>query len=390
MTNRTPLTGGAVLAACVIAAGTPAVAHGQQATLRVDAASDSVIATGIPVGATTAQVTRPDARTGAPVVIGQYVEVASILPFTINTTTPTIFDPDGDCWHAGALPLPTGTGLTPDIRAGDTVALSSGLSTVVPPGPEPTSGGPATGCGDITTYAHNAVTELAGGSGADLVVRGVAQPLATDVTVTATDGRRTTTPVAATLADDGTWTATLPRQDLAPLADGTVTVAGVYAVPDVSTAAPAHIAGVPATFTQRSPREAPPVGEPSPPPPSPPAAAPPQAAPPAVQEPLPPIVRVRGVRAPSRVTLARARARGLRVSFDAPAEAKVIRVQLARGGGVVLTRVVAAVPGRRQAVALTGKQLRRVLRRGRHTLSVAAGPSRSAFGPATDRTLRVR
>ncbi len=85
-----------------------------------------------------------------------------------------------------------------------------------------------------------------------------------------------------------------------------------------------------------------------------------------------------------------ARTLGLRVSFDAPAEAKVIRVQLARGGRVVLTRVVAAVHGRRQAVALTGKQLRRVLRRGRHTLSVAAGPSRSAFGPATDRTLRVR
>lgn len=390
MRNRTPLSRGAVLAACVVAAGPPAVAHGQQATLRVDAAGDSVIATGIPVGATTAQVRRPDARTGVPVVIGQYVEVASILPFTINTTTPTVFDPDGDCWHGGALPLPAGTGLTPDIRAGDTVALSSGLSTVVPAGPEPTSGGPASGCGDLSAYAYNAVTELAGGSGADLVVHGVAQPLATGVTVTATDGERATAPVAATLADDGTWTATLPHQDLAALADGTVTVAGVYAVPDVSTAAPAHIAGVPGTFTQRTPRNDPPVGDPSPPPPAPPVAAPPQAAPPAVQEPPPLVVRVRGVRTPSRVTLAGARARGLRVSFDVPAEAKVIRVQLARGGRVVLTKVVAAAPGRRQAVALTGRQLRRALRRGRHTLSVAAGPSRSTFGPATARTLRVR
>ena len=117
----------------------------QQPTLSVNAATDSLIATGIPGGDTTVQVKRRDALTGAPVVIGQFTDRASILPFTINTTVPTAFDPDGDCWQRRALTLPGGFGLTPDIRAGDTVTFSSGLSQTVPDGADAGgSGGPST------------------------------------------------------------------------------------------------------------------------------------------------------------------------------------------------------------------------------------------------------
>lgn len=387
MTNRTQLMRFAVLAACAAGFGVPPVAHGQQQTLNVDAARDAVIATGIPFGPTTAQVMRPDALTGAPVVIGQYVATASILPFTINMTTPTAFDPDGDCWGAGALTLPTGIGLTPDIRSGDTVALSSGKRLVVPAGSDTAAGGPGVGCGDITTYAFNAVKTLAGGSGTDLAVSGVAQPLATGVAVRATDGGRATVPVAATLAEDGTWTATIPAAALARLADGAIIVEGIYSIPDVSTTAPAHIKGVPGTFTQRTPRSDPPkVAAPTPVPDAPVAAVP------DLPAPQPPAIgRVTSVRVPTQIRLASARKGGLKVSFIVPAGVQVARVQLTRGGRTVLAKVVAsATPGSRQTVKLTGSQLKRVLRRGRYTLSVAAGPSRTSLGATVERTVRVR
>ena len=115
--------------------------------------------TGLPGGDTTVQVLRPDAVTGAPVTIGEYTDSASILPFTVNMTVPTAFDPDGDCWQSGALTLPGGLGLTPAIRAGDTVTLSSGLSLTLPAGADAGGGGgPIFGCSDISAYADNAVT----------------------------------------------------------------------------------------------------------------------------------------------------------------------------------------------------------------------------------------
>ena len=68
-------------------------------------------------------------------MIGSYTEVApGLLPFSVNMTTPTAFYPRGDCWHNGALTLPGGLGLTPDIRPGDTVTVTGGLSLTVPAG----------------------------------------------------------------------------------------------------------------------------------------------------------------------------------------------------------------------------------------------------------------
>src|ERR1700750_335227 len=158
----------ATLAAAALSAGAlggPALAQ-QQETLTVNAASDSLIATGLPGGETTVQVLRPDAVTGAPVTIGEYTDSASILPFTVNMTVPTAFDPDGDCWQSGALTLPGGLGLTPDIRARDPVTLSSGLSLTLPAGADAGGGGgPIFGCSDISAYADNAVTAATRASG---------------------------------------------------------------------------------------------------------------------------------------------------------------------------------------------------------------------------------
>ena len=243
--RRLVLLTAAALATAVPAA--PALAQQQQQTLTATAAKDSVLATGLPYGPTTVQVTRPDAFTGAPVVIGQFAGTAQgLLPFSVNTTTPNSFYPAGDCWQSGALTLAGGVGLTPDIRPGDTVAVSGGLSVLVPADAEAGGGpgGPIGDCGALSPYGRNAVTAATGGSGSDLTVSGTAQPLATSVSVSATDGHATTAPVDATLAN-GTWTATIPAAQLASLANGTVTVGGVYAVPDVSTGAPAHIAGAP-------------------------------------------------------------------------------------------------------------------------------------------------
>jgi hypothetical protein len=78
-----------------------------------------------------------------------------------------------------------------------------------------------------------------------LAVSGVAQPLATAVSVWASDGSRRTAPVDVAPAADGSWKATIPASRLARLAKGTLTVAAVFAVPDVSTGAAAHIAGTP-------------------------------------------------------------------------------------------------------------------------------------------------
>lgn len=386
-----PARGFATLAAATaLYAGAPAgQALAQQQTLSVDAGSDSVMATGLPGGDTTVRVTRPDAITGAPVVIGMYAGSASILPFTVNTTVPTAFDPDGDCWQGGAVALPGGLGLTPDIRAGDTVAVNPGPSLKVPAGADPgeSSGGPIYGCNPLSAYAGNRVTAATGGSGADVAVGGVAQPLASGVSVTAADGRATTAPVDGALAADGTWTATIPAGEIAELADGSVTITPVFAVPDLATGAPAHIAGAPRTLATKAPAGDGAQGDQTPQtPPGAPAAAPPQPAPSAKA-----VGGLTSIRATSRITLSRARRGGIRVSFVVPAGAKVARIRLARGTTTAYRKFVAvAAPGTRQTVKLSGTAFTRKLRRGTYTLSVTAGPSRSELGRPIASTVRVR
>jgi hypothetical protein len=391
----------ALLAAAALATGVPAapaLAQQQpQQTLTVNAASDSVLATGLPYGATTVQVKRPDAVTAAPVVIGQFAGTASgLLPFSVNTTTPTAFNPAGDCWQSGALTLGGGVGLTPDIRPGDTVTVSGGLSLLVPAnaGSGAGQGGPIGGCGALSAYGWNGVTAATGGSGTDLTVSGTAQPLATGVSVTATDGHATTSPVDASLADGGTWTATVPAAQLAALADGTVMVGGVYAVPDVSTSAPAEIAGAPLSIQNTTvpsdthvpgsppaPEPAPPVAAPAAAPAAPPAAAPKSTAP----------VRLTSIRATSKISLAHARSGGIRASFVVPAGARVVRVRLSRGKTTAYTKFVAAgSPGTRQTVHVAGAGLAHTLRRGAYALTATAGPSRAQLGPAITRTVLVR
>jgi hypothetical protein len=374
----------------------PALAQDQQ-TLSVNAASDSVLATGLPYGPTTVQVTRPDALTGTPVVIGQYADVApGLLPFTVNTTTPTAFYPHGDCWQGGALTLPGGLGLTPDIRPGDTVAVTGGMTLTVPAGGDSgASGGPIPGCDALSSYGRNRVAAATVGSDSGITVTGTAQPLTTGVSVTATDGRTTAGPVDATLAADGTWTAEIPADQVAKLAAGTVTVDGVYAVPDVSTGAPAHIAAAPVSLqkaadpavddTPPAPEPAPPAAPstaPSAPPAGGPAAAPPKAA----------AGRLTAIRATKRISLARARRGGIQASFVVPAGAGTVRVRLSHGKRTTYLKFLAARrPGTRQTVHLTGASFARKLQRGRYVLTVTAGPGRAQLlGPAITATVRVR
>jgi hypothetical protein len=382
-------------ATLAIVPAAPALAQ-QQQTLSANAASDSVLATGLPYGPTTVQVTRPDALTGTPVVIGQYADVAQgLLPFSVNTTTPTAFYPNGDCWQHGALALPGGLGLTPDIRPGDTVAVTGGMTLKVPAdGDSGASGGPIGGCDALSAYGRNHIaTATAGGDGA-ITATGAAQPLTTGVSVTASDGQTTTGPVDATLAADGTWTAVIPADQVAKLADGTVTVDGVYAVPDVSTGAPAHITGAPLSL-KKTGAGGPPVGNP------PAAPGPGQPTSPSADSPAPradgpaapPKVagRLTTIRATTRISLARAKHGGIRASFVVPADTKVVRVRLSRAKRTTYQKVVSAAhPGTRQTVHLTGARLARKLRRGQYVLTVTAGPSRAQLGAAVTRTISVR
>jgi hypothetical protein len=167
----------------------------------------------------------------------------------VNTIVPdALYDPAGDCWQAGALRLPGGAGLTPDIRPGDTVSVVGGPHLTV--GAEATGEprGPIPGCASRSVFAVNAVTGAPTTvANAKLVVSGVAQPLATAVAVSASARGRSTAAIAAVPGADGRWTATIPAAQVARLAKGTVTVGAVFAVPDVSTGASAHIAGTPRT-----------------------------------------------------------------------------------------------------------------------------------------------
>jgi hypothetical protein len=225
---------------------------------------DSVLATSLPsFGQATVSVTRRDAITGAPVVIGVFSRLGDPLtPFSVNTTTPTPLNPIGDCWQPGALPQ----ALTPDLQPGDTVTVSqAGLlgsgsasaTAVVTPGD--LSGailGPISGCSSVAPWARNAITSAPPtvASGAALTVSGVAQPFATEVVVSASDGKKTSDPVSVTPAADGSWTATIPAAKLAPLANVDLSVTPVIAVPDAGTGAPAHIAGAGASVSKSAPR----------------------------------------------------------------------------------------------------------------------------------------
>ena len=352
-------------------------------TLNVDAVQDSVLATELPFGATLAQVTRPDAQTGSPVVIGQYGGFATpFLPFSVNTTTPTPFNPGGDCWQKGKLSLPGGVGLTPDIRPGDTVTVS-GLSFEVPADAELKEGpsGPIEGCRPISAHGRNSVTAATGGSGADVGVTGVAQLSATEVSLSATDETgASTAPVAATLNADGTWNASIPSADLVSLADGKVTLDAVYAVPDVATGAGAHIEGAPLAIEKKTV-----AGEPSVVTPEAPAGAAPAPAAPS----RPSIGRLTYVNTTSKIYRSLARKGRIRVALYVPAGAKVVRVRLSRSKTTKYLKYFTAAPaGTRQVLFLKGKSVTS-LRRGLHTLTVMAGPSKTELGSPIKRSVRV-
>jgi hypothetical protein len=93
---------------------------------------------------------------------------------------------------------------------------------------------------------HGAPTDATGDS---VTVSGVAQPFATRVSVSASDGSTDTSAVAVTPSDDGSWSATIP---LDTPANWTLTVTPVFTVPDVSTGASAQIAGASVTLTKGS------------------------------------------------------------------------------------------------------------------------------------------
>src|SRR5262249_27548519 len=156
---------------------------------------------------------------GKPVVIGQYSALSLLgMPFTVNTTAPTLLQPNGDCWQAGALSLPNNQGLVPDLIPGDSVAIADQSVTVPAEGFdfEANTARPIKGCAPLSAWARNLVDGATFASpGSDLAVTGQAQPLATGVQVTATDGSATTAPVDATLGADGRWTASIPASELA-------------------------------------------------------------------------------------------------------------------------------------------------------------------------------
>jgi hypothetical protein len=375
---------GVIAALAFAASAAPASA---QQTLTPNATTDSLIATGIGYGSTTVQALRTDPVTGAPVVIGQFKGSAlPFIPFSVNTTTPTALNPGGDCWQAGALKLPGNAGLTPDLLPGDTITISpGGLTAAVPSdggSPPPAgAGGPVPGCSSLSVFGRNAVTAATGGNSSDVTISGVAQPLATGVAVSATDGHSTTPAINATLSSGGSWSAKVPVSQLTALADGDVTVGAVYAVPDVATGTASHITGVPLSVHKQAIAGGvsitPGTGIPAPPAPGSPGAPAPK--------------KLGGLRVTKRISLAAARRGGIRASFVVPAGARVVRVRLSHGSKTILARVVqAGRPGKRQSVHLSSSALKHRLHRGTYRVSVAAGPSRSRLGRALAAKVVVR
>jgi hypothetical protein len=356
-----------VLAAAVLGAAA-ASAH---AAPTVVVRGDSVLVTDQSAGPTTVQATRADALTHQPVVIGQYADTASsLIPFSVNTTTPTPLMPNGDCWQQGAL----ASALTPDLQPGDTVTVTqaaplggtpSSTSVPVTAAEVKDAVGPVPACKDIAPFARNAVTQGPGSvAGSPIVISGVAQPFAKSVSLTATDGKVSTSPVGAGPAQDGSWSATIPAGEVHRLGSGPLTVIPVFEVPDVSTGAMAHIAGTTIQLSKSGAAPAPGHAK---------------------------GVRVRSLRRPARMSLGSARRKGIRTSFVVPAGVKVVRVQLTRGGRTLTQRVLSAGrAGARQTVRLRGARLRSVLRRGSFRIAVSAGPSRTQLGPPVTRSIVIR
>jgi hypothetical protein len=365
--RRTGALAAALLGAMAVW-GSPA----QAASPTIAVEGDSVLVTGQSFGPTTVRATRPDALTSQPVVIGQYAGSASSAgPFSVNTTMPTPLSPDGDCWQKGALP----SAVTPDLQPGDTVTVAqeatvsseaSTTSVAVTPAMVDGAVGPIPACRDIAPHARNAVTSrpdsVAGGA---IALSGVAQPFAAGVSVSATDGTLSTAPVTVSPANDGGWSATIPAGQVDRLAE----------VPDVGTGATAHIAG-PATQVSKVGANAKPG-----------ASGPRHGGSPHG----PSAMRVRSLRRPARIGLGSARRNGIRASFVVPTGARVVRVQLKRGGKVKVRRVVpAGTAGSRQTVRLRGPRLRRVLQPGTFRIAVSAGPSRAQLGPPVTRAIVIR
>ena len=362
MHNRSTAGGRAArlapLAAAVAAVAVAAPAAAQTGSpIAVDAAHDAVVVTGLGPGHATLRVTRPDVDTGMPVAIGLYSALASpTAPFSVNTTAPSPLKPAGDCWQAGALSLPGGAGLVPDVLPGDSVGVVGGQSVVVPAegfDAGAATGGPISGCESVSTWARNRVTGAAfAAPGSDLVVSGDAQPLAAGVAVTATDGTHASTPVDAKLSGGG-WTATIPAARFAGLGDGAVRVDGIYAVPDVSTGAAARIHGRPLSVEKRTPAA----------------------------------IALAGLRAPSSISRRSVLAGRLKTSFIVPTGARYVRARLARPGHTALLVIApAATPGSRQTVRLARSSLRKRLVPGRYTITVSAGPTKMRLGSPALRT----
>jgi hypothetical protein len=377
------------LCGSAVAQAAPAASGGGGTTIVVS--GDSVVATSLPsFGPATITVTRPDAITGAPVVIGVESGMAnSYTPFSANSITPTPLDPSGDCWQPGAL----SEALTPDIQPGDTVTVSqTGLfggtgtssSTVVQPSDETGAvPGPIAGCASVAPWARNAITSgpgaVAGGS--DLTVSGVAQPLSTGVSVSASDGKTTTAPFSTTPAANGDWSVTIPASALGSLASGNLTVTPVMAVPDVSSGASAHIAGVGLTVQKAASSSSGASGSAS--------ANPTTSTATSTETTAKATARVTAIKAPRKISLANARRYGIKVSFIVPSGVDIVQLQLReRSKSVYTAYVTSHRAGTRQWFTIPAKAAER-LHAARYTLAVKAGWSRSTLGTARTGAIRV-
>jgi hypothetical protein len=378
-------------AAVTLIASAAVVAPASAAGPTIVVSGDSVVGSSLSAfGQATIQATRPDALTGKPVVIGQYTGSANpFTPFSANTVTPSPLAPAGDCWQKGAL----SQALTPDLQPGDTVNISqaplfggtaTSTSVVVQSGDLNATLGPIAGCSSIAPWAHNAITTAPGKiTGGPLTVSGVAQPLATEVTVSATDGSHTSAPVTATPAADGTWTATIPADQVSALASTSLSVTPVVSVPDVSTGTQADIAGVGVTVEKTGPDGTPTSGTTGGPGTQPPSAT--SAGSGAGHSGRPTKLSVSGLRLTG-MSLVDARRRGILVSFRVPAGTRIVRVVLLRGKKrVVSTTVHKRGAAGRQTVVLRSSGLST----GSYTVAIRIGASRSSLGPTTMRNVRI-
>src|SRR4051812_39255794 len=198
-------------AIAVSAVALPPAAHAQfpfpASSPTITLIGDSVIASGLPFGRTTVTATRADAVTSAPVAIGTFAATAMpFQPLTINTSGPTLLKPAGDCWQKGAW----SSALTPDLQTGDKLAFVGTAIFGQPPRTTITVGapvgspGPVPVCSTLAPWARNAILNPPGTAGSSVTLNGVAQKLATQVALTATDGAHTTAAVQVTPAATGT------------------------------------------------------------------------------------------------------------------------------------------------------------------------------------------